>query len=67
MTKQNEDYAKSWELLTDSERAELLKPEAWIFDDETKSQCDDSVSRLTCFLLNLASGFVGFLAGWYFL
>ena len=65
MSNQDEKFAKSWELLTDSERAELLKPEAWIFDDETKSPRDDCVGNLTCFALNIASGFAGFVFGWW--
>jgi hypothetical protein len=64
MSKQNEDYAKSWELLTDAERAELLKPEAWMYgEDEVTSS--HYVGSMTCFALNIASSFVGFLLGWW--
>ena len=64
MSKQDEKFAESWGLLTDAERAELLKPEAWMYgeDEVTRSHC---VGSLTCFALTVASGFIGFVLGWW--
>lgn len=74
MSKQDEKFAESWELLTDSERAELMRSEAADWQEsekhssvfsETKSQRDDCVGNLTCFAINIASGFTGFVFGWW--
>lgn len=69
MSKQDEKFAEAWELLTDSERAELMRSDAselqevdeW-WDEVTRGHC---VGSLTCFALTVASGFIGFVLGWW--
>jgi len=64
MSKQDEKFAEVWELLTDAERAELMRSDAgeWQEDEVTRSHC---VGSLTCFALTVASGFTGFVLGWW--
>ena len=67
MSKQDEKFAEVWELLTDAERAELMRSDVeataeWQEDEVTRSHC---VGSLTCFALTVASGFIGFVLGWW--
>ena len=63
MSKYDEKFAEAWESLTDSQREEIAWS-SWA-NRETKSQPSDSVLRLTCFILNIVTGFIGFVAGWW--